>query len=365
MSEANPRFAKLIELAKEPSSDKRRQLMRDVTDLFFFETRSRSSREMELFDDILCSLAGEMPEGVLTELSQRFAPEPEAPGKFVRRLANEPFAVAAPVLRQSPLLDDEDLITIINARSQDHIRAVAERARVSATVSEAIVHRGDDRTLDTLVRNQGAEISRATMEIVVDRAHKNPRLHEGVVGRRDMPIDLLNELYFSVEARLRQAILKRNAEMDPKELDKALAKARRRLHAEAEAYSARLQEARREIAALRAAGELNGKTLLALQRDNKPEHFYCGLAEMTGLDYEIVKAMMDKRDLDGLAMVCRASNIERPLFVSLAVLCDGGADGMRRAEEYGRLYAAVPVEAAQRAMRFYKIRKATEEQAAA
>jgi hypothetical protein len=57
-------------------------------------------------------------------------------------------------------------------------------------------------------------------------------------------------------------------------------------------------------------------------------------------------------------MICRAANIERPLFVTLAVLAGGGDEAMSRAEEFGRMYNNVPVEAAQRAVRFFKVRKA-------
>lgn len=68
--------------------------------------------------------------------------------------------------------------------------------------------------------------------------------------------------------------------------------------------------------------------------------------------------LLDRRDIDALAMICRAANIERPLFVTLAVLVGGGDEAMARAEEFGRMYNNVPVEAAQRALRFFKVRKA-------
>ena len=45
------------------------------------------------------------------------------------------------------------------------------------------------------------------------------------------------------------------------------------------------------------------------------------------------------------------------LFVTLAVLSCGGDEAMSRAEEFGRMYNNVPIEAAQRAMRFFKVRK--------
>jgi hypothetical protein len=56
-------------------------------------------------------------------------------------------------------------------------------------------------------------------------------------------------------------------------------------------------------------------------------------------------------------MICRAAGIERPLFVTLAVLACGGDEAMARAEEFGKMYNSVPMEAAQRAMRFFKVRK--------
>ncbi len=364
MSQSNPRFSKLIELAGETSSEKRRELLRDVTDLFFASTDTRTDREAELFDDILCSIAQEMPAEALVSLSKRFATAAEAPPELVKRLAQSTIEVAEPVLKRSRQLSDEDLIGVVLARSQDHIRAVAVRARISSTVSDAIVQHGDDRTLGVLVANEGARLSRSALETVVDRARANPDLQEGVVHRRDMPLDLLNELYFDVQQRLRDAILERNAAVDPAELDAALSRARGRLRHAAQAVSEDLRKAEREVRNLSAAGRLDGKALLAFHRAEKPHHFLAGLAEMTGLDYESTRAILRKRDLDALAMICRAAEIERPLFVSLAVLCEGGNEGMRRAEEFGKLYAAVPVEAAQRAMRFYRVRKTSEDRAA-
>lgn len=364
MSQISPRFSKLLQLAGESSSEKRRELLRDVTDLFFATTDTRTDREAELFDNILCSIAQEMPQEALVSLSRRFATAADAPQELVKRLAQDVIEVAQPVLTRSRQLSDEDLIGIVLARSQEHIRAVAVRSRVSSSVSDAIVQRGDDQTLGVLVANEGARLSRSALETVVDRARINPELQEGVVHRRDMPLDLLNELYFDVQQRLREAILERNAAMDPAELDAALLRARGRLRQEAQAVSDDLRKAEKDVRALSNAGRLDGASLLGFHRAEKPHHFLAGLAEMTGLDYESVRSILRKRDLDALAMICRASEMERALFVSLAVLCEGGEAGMRRAEEFGKLYAQVPAEAAQRAMRFYRVRKTSEHKAA-
>jgi uncharacterized protein (DUF2336 family) len=208
-----------------------------------------------------------------------------------------------------------------------------------------------------LIRNDGARISRQSMEAVVDRAQQNPTLHAGVVSRPDMPIDLLNEMYFIVENRLRQAIMTRNAAVDPADVEAAVGRARQRM-AKAVAESSADDRAARQFIQRKAMNrELNGALLVSLLRDRMQTHFVYGLAEMTGLDFDAANTIVTRKDYDALAMICRASNMERPLFVTMAVLICGADKAVQRAEEFGRLYASVPIEAAQRAMRFYKVRK--------
>ena len=67
-------------------------------------------------------------------------------------------------------------------------------------MSDAIVERGDDETLNVLLRNESAELSRQAHETAVDRARPIPALHEAVIDRRSLPSDLFNEMYFVVEA---------------------------------------------------------------------------------------------------------------------------------------------------------------------
>jgi uncharacterized protein (DUF2336 family) len=354
------RFAKLVDLAKEPSSDKRRELLREVTDLFFDTADVRTSREGALFDEVLRSVAKEMQESVLQELAERFADSPDAPVRLMHDLAFNTFAVAEPVLKRSPVLSEDTLVRLVAEQSQDHIKAIAQRDTVSPRVSDAIVRVGDDEALDVLLRNAGASIERAAMERAVDRARDNKKLHHGIVSRQDIPLDLLNELYFVVEQRLRKAILHRNASVDPAELDKALSKARNRVQERTSQMTQEYRAALLLITQKKKAGLLTPGLFVQLFRDKQHQAFIIGLADIVGLDEETTRNIVVRRDMEGLAMACRAANIERPLFVTIAVLCCGGGEVMNQAEHFGRLYAAVPVEAAQRAMRFFKVRKSAD-----
>jgi uncharacterized protein (DUF2336 family) len=144
----------------------------------------------------------------------------------MRDLANHSFEIAGPVLKRSRVLDEQTLLQIVNYQSQQHIQAVAQRPDVSRNVSDAIVKFGDDTALDALIRNDGAKISRASMETAVDRARRNTLAARRRRETRDLPLDLLNEMYFVVETTLRDQIMQRNASVDPATLDAALSKAR-------------------------------------------------------------------------------------------------------------------------------------------
>jgi uncharacterized protein (DUF2336 family) len=84
--------------------------------------------------------------------------------------------------------------------------------------------------------------------------------------------------------------------------------------------------------------------------------FVLAFARLADVNYELVEKLVATSDLDALAMLCRASGFDRPLFVTIAMLLMGKGAPMAHVKEYGELYHAVPLEAAQRAVRFWKVR---------
>lgn len=357
----------LIALAQESSSERRRELLRGVTDLFFATDGERAGQEMALFDDIMSQLASEFEEAVRVELSHRMAAAGHPPHGLLQDLARDKsIAVAQPILAQSPALTDHDLLVVARTRGQDHLRAISQRPTVSEAVSEAIVERGDDQTLNVLLRNDGAELSRESHERAVDRAAGNPELHEAVIGRESLPIDLINEMYFVVEARLRETILKRNAEVDPAELDAALERGRKQLGARHGALPADYAESEAAIRALLAKNAVTPALLAGYLRNRETTKFLVALSELAGVDFNTARRILEKRELDALAIVCKAAGFERSLFLTFAVLIlDRDANAMGRAREYGELYETLPRDTAQRTIRFWRMRRTTGDVAAA
>jgi uncharacterized protein (DUF2336 family) len=359
------RLNDLIALANEPSSAKRRELLRGVTDLLF-AADGGNAVEMALFDQVLSQLAGDMEEAVQIELATRLGETPVAPRGLSSTLASSSIVVAEPILRGSNALTDEDLLHVARTKGQDHLRAISQRPSVSSVVSDAIVARGDDDTLGVLLRNEGAVLSRQAHETVVDRAAANPALHEAVIDRQSLPVDLLNEMYFVVEARLRDRIMERNAGVDPATLEAALAAGRKRVATQDGALPPDHAEAEAELQALRGKGAISPQMLANMLRGKKTTLFLVALADMAEVDFHTARKILERREMDALAVICKAADFDRSLFLTFALLIlDPADDVMVKARAYGELYAALPRESALRTIRFWRLRRQTGDVAAA
>ena len=351
------RLPSLIALAQEPSSESRRALLRELTDHFFGST-TRSATEDELYGSVLSELSADMEAAVRQELSARFAVRADAPRALIRRLANDQFDVADAVLRASTVLTEADLLGVVRVHGQEHLRAVSSRSEVPEAVSEVIVERGDDETLGTLLRNDGARLSRIASETAVERAKANPSLHSATVERSSLPADLLNEMYFVVEARLRQHILAQNALMDPVLLEAALAAGRTSVATDDGILPADYAESLAYVQELAAANQLSPQMLARFLRSGSRTPFLISLSQLSDVDFHTARQIVERRELDALAVVCRAADLDRALFLTFAVviLSDDG-DAMTKAHSYAHLYAELTIEQARRTLRFWRMRR--------
>jgi uncharacterized protein (DUF2336 family) len=356
----------LIALAREPSSARRRELLREITDLFFSVSGPHGPEEMSLFDGVLTRLAEEMEEEVRVALADRFADSAIAPTALIQGLAgDDSFAVAAPVLSRSKALTEADLLQVARTHGQDHLRAISTRPDLSEAVSDKVVERGDDETLGVLLRNAEAPLSRSASEAVVDRAANNPALHQAVVDRQTLPIDLLNEMYFLVESRLRDQILARNANLDPDALEAALAVGRQKVAQRDGSLPSDYPEAVAHVRALQAKGQITPSTLAALLRHGERTRFVVALSELSEVDFHTARRIVDRQEIDALAIICKAADFDRALFLTFAILILDTGKGIEVAEEYGRRYVELPRDAAMRTLRFWRMRRQTGDVAAA
>jgi len=172
-------------------------------------------------------------------------------------------------------------------------------------------------------------------------------------------------MYFVVEARLRQQIMARNAALDPAALEAALAVGRKRLATRDGALPADYEQAEAQVRALKSRGAINPQILAGFLRHNERTKFLIALSELSDIDFHTARRIVERRELDALAVVCRAADFDRALFLTFAVLILEPGQAMAKAQEYGKLYAELPRDTALRTMRFWRLRRTTGDVAAA
>src|ERR1700692_2397403 len=166
-------FETLKQLAREPSPQRRHELMRAISTAFFAAPR-RTPIELSLFDDIMDTVLAEVEPLARRALAERIADLDAVPYRTLRRLARDAIEVAEPVLMRSPVLNDEDLAPIAREHSQEHLLAIARRLTVSEVVTDILVERGNDEVAGTVTGNEGARFSDAGFEWLAWGAHATP-----------------------------------------------------------------------------------------------------------------------------------------------------------------------------------------------
>ncbi len=349
-------FALLLELAKEGSSEKRRELLRQITDVFLADPPDRTDRESQLFDEIVMAVAADLETQVRVELAKKVAVSNVPVQRTARRLAMDIIEVARPVIEHSKALTETDLLDVIKEKSQDHMMAVTKRPDIGENISSALVDKGEDRVVASLLENRTARMTRQTYEKVAERAEVSPVLHAPFVRNAHMPLDLLNNVYLKVETSLRREIMRKFHGVSPQELEAALEASRTHLSSAYGALPEDYQAAKDHVAALDKKGALKPPVLVQLLRENKRTAFLIAFAQLVDIEFDLGRRLVGGTDLDALAMLCRGSGFDRGLFVTLCILIADDGGGLSRTEQYSQLYEQVPVAAAQRALRFWKVR---------
>lgn len=352
------RFAMLADLAKETTSEGRRELLRRVTEALD-PAAPLAADEITAFDDVLAAVASDYSTQVRAQIARLIASSLSPFSRSAQRFAMDDIEVARPILEQSEALTEDTLLQVVNQKSQDHMMAVTRRRRISEAVSHALVERGDDAVVTSLLTNQRAEIGTEAYGMVAKRAETSPVLQAPLVRRSGVPIELLNDLYMKVEADLRREIVGKFESVPPEELEAAFRRSRTRLsnrYSQPEDF----ELSKRRIDGLQRGGALIPQVLASLMREGPAARtaFKIAFARLTDVEFDLIERVVEGQDLDTVALLCRGSSFDRALFVSLAVGLDRSDRALDGADEFGKLYESVPIQAAQRAIRFWKIRAA-------
>ena len=357
MTDKIARLESLANLAREPSSEKRQELLREITDVFLDEPADLGENEIEGFGDIMGKVAFDLEMEVRQHLAEKLSSVGTAPHGLIAMLANDAIEVARPLLMNSPVLKSADLVAVAKQMSQEHLQAISKRQHVDSEVSDALISRGNDAVLISLAENDGAVMSRWGIETMVERSTKIEALQKPLVTRKDLPQDLAQEMFWQVSSALRQHILATLPEVDEGQVDEWLGETEEWFEGESPGAASTLAE--QFITKKQYAGELNPALIVQLLRKGQIAELVAGIACLARLDLAMTRRIVFDEGGEALAVVCKAIDLDLTTFSDITLLNTSGEKSKSKADRPALLsvYGRMTTEAAQRALRFWRLRE--------
>jgi uncharacterized protein (DUF2336 family) len=316
----------MLALAREHTELSRIQLAGMLADVFLSEDAKLSLREEEQVNGLIDHLMFNSSPQVRTHLAKKFADVARMPRRIAANLAQDDIGIARPILITAESLTDEDLVRVIEDKGSDHAVAIAARVKISEAVADALVTTGDVRVMQVVVENLGAHLSPVAMKVVSDAARYGAGLRKPLLRREEATADVALKLYWWVEQDLRRYALSRFS-ISSGQIDQALAKTVGAFlddHAQERANDQVMEQVAEWIEEHQA---LSPQILPQILRMGHFRLFNMLLAKLSALPLSLVDTIMEEVGGRGLASVCRAVGIEKPVFVSLFLLSRGGRPG--------------------------------------
>lgn len=329
-----PALDDLLSLARSRSTDDRQRLLLGITALC--DARPPSGELSPVLSEIFLVLARQAERDVRRILSERLASADWAPRALVNVLALDEIEIARPIIAQSPLLRDDDLLRILIEATLDHQIEVARRPNLGGRVCDVIIERGEPATLATLAGNRTADVSAEGMRRLVDHSRRIAALRSPLTRHPRLSEANARQLFQWVGAALRQSIAERFAGLDDGQLgvevDAAVQAAfERAAPPPPEPSDAEREEMeRRLVAKLQEAGQLRAGYLIKAVRERRLSLFRHALAALGGYTHCQVVQALNHASPEALYYACASVGIDRAVFPPLldeVRKLSGGAPG--------------------------------------
>lgn len=320
----------LFQLAKDKSPDGRKSFGKEISQVFLENFPSLTKRERALMFEILQQLMRDVEMSLRKSVSRQLAEEADVPRELAMLLANDEIEVAFPILTMSPVLFDEDLVEIVRNRTVEHQFAVTKRPLVGETVTDALVEKGEESVIRSLLLNPNAQISSKTMEYLAEESKRVSGYQEPILHRDELDPALAERMFSWVSSALRQYIMD-NHELDPAYVDEVLENA---VLQEVEGTGGGPRSGIELTEELAREGELTPDMLVLAMQNKEARLFITMFRRYTDIPESVIMEMLADFDGTGLAIACKSADLGKSVFSSIYGCIrksrPGGSSGLRQ-----------------------------------
>ncbi|WP_428492382.1 DUF2336 domain-containing protein [Rhodopila sp.] len=305
-------------LMAEPSPEVRAELAGKLA--AGLSANGLTAGEVRLAQEIVGILARDVAEEVRASLARALRHSPLLPRQIARKLADDVEFVALPVLADSVVLTDEDLIEIVRCGSSLKQEAVASRAGLTEAVADVLVGHGEEPAVVVLMANNSANIAEDTLHRAATRFAGSDRVKQAMVLREKLPITVAERMVTMVSKALQAHLVKAH--------DLAPATAANIVLASREQGIIRLsagasdEELRQMIAQMHRNGRLTPSLILRALCSGDIGFFEAALAVRNDIPVDNAQILIHEPSRRGLAAIYKRAGLPEALFEAVRAAVD-------------------------------------------
>ncbi|WP_291197178.1 DUF2336 domain-containing protein [Hyphomonas sp.] len=281
-------------------------------------------------EEIIAILAEDAADLVRRTLAVTLRSSPILPREVALKLARDIEAVAIPVLQDSPVFSDEDLVELVLSVTAAKQAAIANRDALSITITEIISEHGAVEAVRALSANQGAEWTDKAFDDTLRRFGRDEIVQAGLIKRDFIPTHIAEKMVSLVSGQLFDILVNRHELPAQLAIDLA-ASARERATIDLVEQSGRTNDLPRFVSQLNLNGRLSNSLIMRALCCGQMRFVEHALAELSGVAHQRVWLMIHDAGPLGLQAVFDRAGLPRkmlPAFkAAVSVFHDTQHDG--------------------------------------
>lgn len=187
-------------LIKGPTEDDRAHAAHKICRCI--EDAELSAEERAHAESIIAIMAQDAAVLVRRALAVALKNSPKLPREIANRLARDLDSIALPVILNSPVLTDSDLVEIVRACPPAKQVAVASRESLSVTVTGALAQFAVPEAVERALANDNALFDEEGLETALDRFAGVSSITAAMVRRNTLPVGVTEKLLSMVTGEL-------------------------------------------------------------------------------------------------------------------------------------------------------------------
>lgn len=285
------------------------------------DTLELSAEDRESAHQILELLSVDAAQLVRQALATTLRNSPKLPRDIAQRLARDADVIAIPLLRNSPVLTDEDLVEIVLAGSPEKQIAIANRAALGEGLTEVIALYGCKPAVEAVALNEGASFSDEAYAGVLKRFADDNAIKGALISRPRLPLHITEKLVAMVTGELFDRLVNKH-ELPPQLAIEIASGARERATLDLVEQAGLASDPPRFVQQLHLNGRLTPSLImraLCLGHVNFVEH---ALGELAGVPHSKAWLMIHDAGTLGLKTIFERAGLPPGMFTAFRLAVD-------------------------------------------